>query len=631
MSTFITEMDQYKTALEGLILGENGMPEHKTTSSAMYDFILKLVRNIPDDDLTNMFNNILCQTETSEDANLLADIIVVMFKTRDVRGGKGEKLLFYKMFLEFFKKYPITAIALLSEIADYGYYKDFMNIYDMPNSLPGLKICLIQVYAKQLRADAEALRVSIESDIFPAISIVETRIYPKISLAAKFAPRQGKNFATFHKKLVKVLYPESKTPDKDFRKMIVSLTKALEITEVFMCANRYHEINFKKVPSLCLNKHRMAFLNQIVTQKGRRQKPLTGVFRKLKTPSAPHPGQALLGAAESEMETGNRFPDDLNRVDCRKNLLLATAEGKVCGKVLAPHELVRQLMSMSSITHAESCVYDAQWEKIQEGVLEVTEKFLGHDSPNGLNFGKLLSLVDVSASMEGTPMEVAIALGILVSMTCDLVWRNRIITFETNPSWIDLSDCPSLFAKVKKTLRAPWGGSTDLEKAFEMILKVACDAKLTPDQIPDLIIFSDMQFNEAGSFGETMFMLMTRRFAEEGMKICGSPWQLPKIIFWNLRGDTQGYPVDENQKNVQMLSGFSPSLLKLLLSGEPLVNEVIDENGTMVKQQINPAETLRKALDDSRYFPIRKILSESVEGLLKKYVFKEGFSTDENM
>jgi hypothetical protein len=581
-------MDQHSNALNGLTLGENGMHEHKTTSSAMVDLFFKLVRNIPDNDLTTMFNNILHQAETTEDVYLLADLIVMTFQTRDVRGGKGEKLLFYKMFLEFSKKYPTTTVALLGAIADYGYYKDFMNMYEIHGYSSSLKTSIIEFYAKQLHADTEALRASVESGTMP-----------KLSLAAKFAPRQGKHFTTFHKKLVKALYPESKTPDKDFRKMIVSLTMALEIPEVLMCANRYHEINFKKVPSLCLNRHRMAFLNQIVARKGRSQKPLS----------------------ETEMKTGNRFPNDLNRVECRKNLLLATVEGKVCGKVLAPHELVRQLMSMSSINFAESCVYDAQWQKIIDGVLETSAKFIGSDAPSGLNFGKLFPMVDVSSSMSGTPMEVAIALGILVSMTCNIAWRDRFITFDTNPTWVDLSGCKSLFDKVKKTQNAPWGGSTNFEKAFEMILNVACDARLTPDQIPDLIVFSDMQFNQAGQFGETMYNIMTRRFSEEGVKICGSPWPLPKIIFWNLRGDTRGYPVDANQKNVQMLSGFSPSLLKLLLNGEPLVTEVVAENGTVVQQQITPAETLRKALDDPRYFHIRKILYMSSEGLLGKYVF----------
>jgi hypothetical protein len=131
-----------------------------------------------------------------------------------------------------------------------------------------------------------------------------------------------------------------------------------------------------------------------------------------------------------------------------------------------------------------------------------------------------------------------------------------------------------------------------------------------------------MQFNQAGRFGETMYNTMTRRFAEEGKKICGSPWPMPKIIFWNLAGTTRGYPVDANQRNVQMLSGFSPSLLKLLLDGEPLVSETVAEDGTVTQQQITPEETLSKALDDPRYFPIRKILYMSGEGLLEKYVFE---------
>ena len=595
-------MDQHTIALKGLTPGENGMLEHKTTSSAMVDLFFKLVRNIPDDGLKSMFNNILLEAETTRDANLLADLIVMMFQTRDIRGGKGEKLLFYKMFLEFSKKYPTTTVDLLGAISEYGYFKDFMNLYDMPDAHPDLKTNLVQVYAKQLLTDVEALRASVESGEFSILSLGESRIYPKLSLAAKFAPRQGKHFVTFHKKLVKALYPESKTPDKDFRKMIVSLTIALEVAEVAMCKGSYDKINFKKVPSRCLYIHNAAFLNEIVTRKGSRQKPLT----------------------ESEMETGNRHPDDLNRVECRKNLLLAAVKGKICGKVLAPHELISRLMSKHSINFAESSVYDAQWQKIIEGVLETTAKFLGPDALTGLNFGKLISLVDLSASMGNILKNVATALGILVSMTCDPAFRDRFITFDTNPTWVNLSGCKSLFEKVKMAQNAPWGGSTNFEAAFEMILNASCNAvpALTPDQIPDLIVFSDMQFNQAGSFGETMYNTMTRRFAEEGMKICGSPWPLPKIIFWNLRGDTSGYPVDTNQKNVQMLSGFSPSLLKLLLSGEPMVNEVVAENGTVLQQQITPAETLRKALDDPRYFPIRKILYVSCESLLEKYVFE---------
>ena len=591
-------MDSTANRLANLSPGENGMLEQKTTSSDLLDLFFKAVRNLPFTSLRDMFATVLANANANNDADLLADLIVLVFQTRDTRGGKGEKMLFYSMLLELYKNYPETVISLLSEIPNYGYFKDFMNLLAMIAPLQSglsygdlrkLQSSMIDLFAKQLLSDKELIE-----------SAKASGAVPKLSLAAKFAPREGKNFKAFYKMLVKRLFPRSKTPNKDYRSLVVELTATLEIPEVFMCAKRYDEINFSKVPSLCLNRHRAAFLNELVTKKGKHSVPLT----------------------ETQQETGNRFPDDEKRVKCRNTLVKSTVEGKVCGKVLLPHELISQLMSRHSIQSAESSVYDAQWQKIIEGVLETSVKFVGSDAPQGVNFGKLLPMVDVSGSMSGTPMEVAIALGILVSMTCDLAFRNRFITFDSNPTWVDLTGYQSLFTKVKKTQSAPWGGSTNFEAAFEMILKAACDARLTPDQIPDLIVFSDMQFNQAGRFGETMYNTMTRRFAEEGKKICGSPWPLPKIIFWNLAGDTRGYPVDANQCNVQMLSGFSPSLLKLLLDGEPLVSETVAEDGTVTQQQITPEETLRKALDDPRYFPIRKILYMSREGLLEKYVFE---------
>jgi hypothetical protein len=63
----------------------------------------------------------------------------------------------------------------------------------------------------------------------------------------------------------------------------------LQVPEVLMCAQRYDELNFAKVPALCLNRFRKAFLNE-----------------KVKT----------LPTAEEE-ETGNRHPQDEKRVAAR--------------------------------------------------------------------------------------------------------------------------------------------------------------------------------------------------------------------------------------------------------------------------------------------------------------------------
>lgn len=580
------------TTFKRIVFGENGNAEEKTTSSLLLNLFFKGVRDIPEEDLRAFVRNILTSASETGNEQLLVDLVVMTFQTRDVRGGKGEKKLFYIMIIELFKVYPDTVIMLLSIIPEYGYFKDLMNLYLMicaDESFSKFSDALIVSFATQLQKDMQELEASKASEKTPSLSF-----------AGKFAPREGKKqFSAFYKKLFRELFGKSKTARQQYRKLVVELTAEIGSPEVLMCAGKYHEITFSKVPSLCLNRFRKAFLNELVTKKGKQSKTLS----------------------ESEEDTGNRFPNVEERVACRQALQEATINGNVSGKVIFPHELVAQLLPKSSISRNESLIYNAQWQKIIEGVLETTAKFLGEDAPEGINFGKLLALVDVSGSMDGTPMEVAIALGILVSMTSDPAWRDRFITFETDPHWINLSQHKSLFDKVKATSEATFGLSTNFEAAFELILQSAISARLTPEQIPDLIVFSDMQFDEAGGFSETMLDLMTRRFAEAGVKICGTPYPAPKIIFWNLRGDTCGYPASATASNVQLLSGFSPSLLKLVISGDPVVATETSEDGVVVSKQVTPEETLRKALDDDRYDLVRLTLSQSNEGLLDKYSF----------
>ena len=185
--------------------------------------------------------------------------------------------------------------------------------------------------------------------------------------------------------------------------------------------------------------------------------------------------------------------------------------------------------------------------------------------------------------------------------------------------------------------RAPWGGSTDFEAACEMILRAAQAARLKPDEVPDLIVFSDMQFNQAngggGGYGggcnwETHHERLTRRFAEVGRAVCGEPYAAPRIIYWNLRGDTAGFPAAADAPNTQLLSGFSPSLLKLVLSGKDIVadeKEVTMPDGTvkLVREGPTPAETVRAALDDEAFGAVRLALAAVKHGPLAAYTFEK--------
>ena len=110
------------------------------------------------------------------------------------------------------------------------------------------------------------------------------------------------------------------------------------------------------------------------------------------------------------------------------------------------------------------------------------------------------------------------------------------------------------------------------------------------------------------------------------MRICGQPYAPPRLIFWNLR-NAVGFPVAKDAPNVQLLSGFSPSLLKLVLTGAELVldeKEVVQPDGSVTVKRSGPTpeQTLRTALDDTSYDAVRLKLSELTSGPFADYTFE---------
>ena len=69
-----------------------------------------------------------------------------------------------------------------------------------------------------------------------------------------------------------------------------------------------------------------------------------------------------------------------------------------------------------------------------------------------------------------------------------------------------------------------------------------------------------------------------------------------------------------------MVSGFSPNLLKLFLQGdlEEMLAEMAPGTGD-AKPKVDPMITVRKALDDARYTPVRRLCAEVGEGQMAGY------------
>jgi hypothetical protein len=101
--------------------------------------------------------------------------------------------------------------------------------------------------------------------------------------------------------------------------------------------------------------------------------------------------------------------------------------------------------------------------------------------------------------------------------------------------------------------------NTDLVAAMNLILKTAVNGKVPQEEMPSmLLIMSDMQFDQCANFDDTAMQMIRRKFTEAG-------YEVPAIVFWNINSK-DNVPVKSNAKKVALVSGFSPSIMKSVLT-----------------------------------------------------------------
>jgi len=229
----------------------------------------------------------------------------------------------------------------------------------------------------------------------------------------------------------------------------------------------------------------------------------------------------------------------------------------------------------------------------------------------------MVPMSDVSGSMEGVPMNNSIAFGLLLAEIGHPSFRGRVLTFDTTPQWVVFDETDDFVERVQKLERSPWGGSTNFEAAMGLIAQVVRENCLPESELPGMTCFSDMKFDCAnrsggggyGGYGasgntwDTHYERIQALFAQVGREISGKAYAAPRICFWDLAnsggGNAQpGFPVTSNDQGVQLISGFSPALLKLVMTGE---------------RMDTPWETFLKAVSDDRYDEVEQVALGAME------------------
>ncbi|XP_037441703.1 uncharacterized protein LOC119309900 [Triticum dicoccoides] len=230
-------------------------------------------------------------------------------------------------------------------------------------------------------------------------------------------------------------------------------------------------------------------------------------------------------------------------------------KAKISAGALLPHEI-----AAAALRGQEDDVSELQWRRMVEDLRS-----------KGL-LRNCISVCDVSASMDGNPMEVCIALGVLTSELSERPWKGK-VTFHSRPS-IHLIKGNTLREKMKFVERLEWGGSTNFQGVFDQILCTAVDAGLAPEKmIRTVFVYSDMEFNMASGayYGgepswDSDYEVICKKF-----RAAGYGDVVPQIVFWNLR-DSSSMPVTSTQPGVAMVSGFSKNILKIFLQNDGVVN-----------------------------------------------------------
>ncbi len=637
---------QNNTLNNNLEINENGALLNKTSNSSLVDIFNKSVRKITLENLSYLVNNVITDYNNTKDNNIIVDLFVLTFHKRNCRGGEGEKLITYQLLLEIYKTYPDLVCKVIELLPFYGYYKDLFEIWEIickSTCLDAEKFMkfgplissIVTIIIQQLKTDLESIKSGNNN----------------ISLLSKWLPRTNnhydKNCYWFFfyedgpRKINAVTYLAFKlfnTSYKNFlnksslnwnlmkyRKKVSMLTDKLNVPEVLMCAKQYANIEFEKVASKAMKQYTKAFLNE-------------------KNSKDDYEGFH----SSISKENGNRFPDDTDRVECRKKLLefIQTSKiNKIKGAQLEPYEILNNLVNSSS--DAEKSILLAQWEAKKFDIINQCKKIMEENNDtyfedqeqihiNGI--GSCIPMMDVSGSMmEGKPSPyfVGLSLGIIASELANDPYKNLAISFTETPSLFTFNEKDSPGNKANQVESKYMGFSTNFSAAIDIILDLCIKNNIPANEIPNLLVFTDGQFDQMNKSTQTHINYYNYHTQQNNnnnnsndyWKTCHeqllSKWanagydRVPTIIYWNLRANTPGIQASADFPGVQLLQGYSPALLKFVLFGEKMemtTTIVENEHGTfeMKVSSITPYTTLRKALDQDCYIPIRTI----IEGIL---------------
>ena len=337
------------------------------------------------------------------------------------------------------------------------------------------------------------------------------------SLLAKWMPSQNASNADT-KRLGHILANFLGMTSREYRKTLSALRERINVLERLMSANRWDEIEFDKIPSKAGLVYRNAFARRDILAK-------------------------------------------------KYEAFAKSKDTKVNADALYPYEVVEKAISQIylDLNSTERAMINKYWSCLP-------------DYLNGQDCS-MMCVVDTSGSMHGTPIDIAIGLGMYCAERIGGPFKNHYISFSSKPQLISI-DGIDFVDKVKRIYRTNLCENTDLEAVFDLLLTTAKKPGVKKEDLPkNVVVISDMEIDKgtgnwysgSGRWTEngtsTEMERIRRKWAAEG-------YELPHLTYWNVNARHNN--ILDSGPNVTFVSGASPTIFKSILTGKTAWDLMID-------------------------------------------------------
>lgn len=407
---------------------ENGAKSNASSLNSCVDFFAAAaaIRQQPANVVIELFNKAFAQNR---------DVALkILFYIRDVREGQGERKTFRIILQHLANNYPDIVAKNINNISFFGRWDDLYILADTKSEDIAFK-----TIALQLKTDAENVLTG------KPVSLL-AKWLKSVNTSSEESRRLGHKTAAYLG-----LSP------KNYRKAIAFLRNHINVIETKLCAKKFSDIDYEKVPSKASLLYRKAF----------------------------------------NKRDGDRYRAYLGSVE--------KGEAKMNASVVYPYEIIRPIETYTTSDETELKTLDLAWKNQPDWL---------KDNPH-----KGIVVADTSGSMSGMPILVSLSLAIYFAERNTGPFKDHFITFSSTPV-LQYIPGTTIFEKVRNLNRTGWGMNTNLKSVFNLILLTAVKHKIKPEDMVDYIyIISDMQFDSCCDNSSTNFELIKQNYAVLGYKM----------------------------------------------------------------------------------------------------------------